>query len=45
VTLRAFPAHVFVVALFLLAANPLLADDAAADKPKLTARPQGVNSG
>lgn len=32
-------------AVFLLAANPLLADDAATDKPRLTARPQGVNGG
>jgi len=32
-----------LAALLLLAANPLRADDAAADKPRLTARPQGVN--
>lgn len=29
----------------LLAANPLFAADPAADKPKLTARPQGLNTG
>jgi len=32
-----------LAALLLLAAIPLRADDAAADKPRLTARPQGVN--
>ena len=34
-----------VTAFFLLVANPLRADDAASEKPRLTARPQGVNSG
>ena len=34
-----------VTAFFLLAANPLRADDAASEKLRLTARPQGVNSG
>lgn len=33
-----------LAALLLLAATPLRAEDAAADKPGLTARPQGVNS-
>ncbi len=31
--------------LLLLAANPLLAEEAATEKPRLTARPQGANSG
>jgi protein SCO1/2 len=35
----------FIAALLLLAANPLRADETAGDKPKLTARPQGANSG
>jgi protein SCO1/2 len=46
VTLQRFMRALFptlLAALLLLAANPLRADDAAADKPKLTARPQGVN--
>ena len=34
-----------IAALLVLAANPLVADDAATEKPKLTARPQGANSG
>jgi protein SCO1/2 len=34
-----------LAAFFLLAANPLQADDAASAKPRLTARPQGVNGG
>ncbi len=34
-----------VLAALLLTANPLLADDAASEAPRLTARPQGVNSG
>jgi protein SCO1/2 len=34
-----------LAAFFLLAANPLQADDAASEKPRLTARPQGLNSG
>ena len=37
--------HALLASIFLLAAPPLVADDAAAGKPKLTARPQGVNSG
>lgn len=34
-----------LVTALLLAANPLFAADLAADKPKLTARPQGLNTG
>ncbi|WP_291853811.1 SCO family protein [Accumulibacter sp.] len=37
--------HALVATLFLLANGPLAADDTAPEKPKLTARPQGVNSG
>jgi protein SCO1/2 len=35
----------FLSALFLLAANPLLADETGSDRPKLTARPQGATGG
>ncbi|WP_287464151.1 SCO family protein [Accumulibacter sp.] len=35
----------FLFLLFLLPANPLRADEAAGDKPRLTARPQGAKSG
>lgn len=34
-----------LVAVLLLASNPLFAADSAADTPKLTARPQGLNTG
>ena len=38
-------ARLLVASLLLLAAAPLLAEDTAADRPRLTARPQGANSG
>ena len=38
-------ARALVASILFLAVNPLLADTDVAEKPKLTARPQGVNSG
>ena len=38
-------ARALVASILFLAVNPLLADSDVAEKPKLTARPQGVNSG
>ena len=34
-----------LASLLFLAGNPVLADEVATDQPKLTARPQGINSG